>query len=138
MGLAGESYMSGWQRIGVLISVLWFAWIPIYLMINTNNTAGVVYQSCIRSADLAFEPGGFEGDNPGELKTAERRCARSFDNMRMSPGKLMRLLLGREGEETLTVWTVILVPIVLFWLVGGATFATVRWIRRRFASSENT
>jgi hypothetical protein len=123
--------MSGWQRIGVLISVLWFVWIPIYLMINTNNTAGVVYQSCIRSAELAFEPGGFEGDNPGELKTAERRCARSFDNSRMSPGKLMRLLLGREGEETLTVWTVILVPIVLFWLVGTATFATVRWIRRR-------
>jgi hypothetical protein len=130
--------MSGWQRISVLISVLWFVWIPIYLMINTNNTAGVVYQSCIRSADLAFEPGGFEGDNPGELRTAERRCARSFDNSRMSPGKLMRLLLGREGEETLTVWTVILVPILLFWLVGTATFATVRWIRRRFARPENT
>ena len=74
-------------------------------MINTNHTAGVVYESCIRSTDLAFEPGGFEGDNPGELKAAERRCARSFDNMRMSPGKLMRLLLGKEGEETLTVWS---------------------------------
>jgi|PersoiStandDraft_1058852.scaffolds.fasta_scaffold126347_1 hypothetical protein len=130
--------MSGWQRIGVLISVLWFVGMPIYLMVDTNNTAEAVYQSCIRSADLAFEPGGFEGDNPGELKSAERRCARSYNNMRMSPRKLMRLLLGREGEETLTVWTMILVPIVLFWLVGGATFATVRWIRRRLASSENT
>jgi len=130
--------MSGWQRIGVLISVIWFVGMPIYLMVDTNNTAEAVYQSCIRSADLAFEPGGFEGDNPGELKSAERRCARSYNNMRMSPRKLMRLLLGREGEETLTVWTMILVPIVLFWLVGGATFATVRWIRRRLASSENT
>jgi len=137
-GAGGESYMSGWQRIGVLISVLWFVGMPIYLMVDTNNTAEAVYQSCIRSADLAFEPGGFEGDNPGELKSAERRCARSYNNMRMSPRKLMRLLLGREGEETLTVWTMILVPIVLFWLVGGATFATVRWIRRRLASSENT
>ncbi len=130
--------MSGWQRIGVLISVLWFVGIPIYLLVNTNNTAGVVYQSCIRNADLAFQPGGFEGDNPGELKAAERRCTRSFDNMRMSPGKLIRLLLGRESEETLIVWTIILMPIGLFWLVGGATFATVRWIRRRLASSGNT
>lgn len=129
--------MSGWQRIGVLISVLWFVGMPIYVMVDATSTAGVVYQSCIRSADLAFQPGGFEGDNPGELKSAERQCARSYNNMRMSPRKLMRLLLGREGEETLTVWTMILVPIVLFWLVGGATFATVRWVQRRLASSEN-
>lgn len=130
--------MSGWQRIGVLISVLWIVGTPIYLMVDTNNTAEAVYQSCIRSADLAFEPGGFEGDNPGELKVAEQRCARSFYNMRMSPRKLMRLLLGREGEETLIVWTMILGPIILFWLVGGATFTTVRLVRRWFASSGNT
>ena len=130
--------MSGWQRIGVLISVLWFVGMPIYLMVDTTNTAEAVYQSCIRSADLAFQPGGFEGDNPGELKSAERQCARTFYNMRMPPGKLMRLLLGREGQETLIVWTMILVPVILFWVVGGATFATVRWIRRRLASSENT
>jgi hypothetical protein len=135
---AGGSYMSGWQRIGVLISVLWFVGMPIYLMVDTTNTAEVVYQSCIRSADLAFQPGGFEGDNPGELKSAERQCARSFYNTRMPPGKLIRLLLGREGQETLIVWTMILVPIILFWVVGGATFATVRWMRRRLASSENT
>jgi hypothetical protein len=130
--------MSGWQRIGVLISVLWFVGMPIYLMVDTNNTAAAVYQSCIRSADLAFEPGGFEGDNPGELKVAEQRCARSFYNMRMPPRKLMRLLLGMEGEETPIVWAIILGPIILFWLVGGATFATVRWVRRWFASSGDT
>jgi hypothetical protein len=123
--------MNGWQWIGVLTSILWFVGITIYLVVNTNNTATAVYQSCIRSADLAFEPGGFEGDNPGELKTAERRCARSFDRMRMSPKKLIRLLLGRDSDETLTVWMIILVPIAVFWLVGSAAVATTRWIRRR-------
>ena len=123
--------MNGWQWIGVLTSILWFVGITIYLVVNTNNTAAGVYESCTRSADLAFEPGGFEGDNPGELKTAERRCARSFDRMRMSPGKLIRLLLGRDSDETLTVWMIILVPIALFWLVGSTTVATARWIRRR-------
>lgn len=130
--------MRGWQRIGVLISILWLVGMPIYLMVDTNNTAKVVYQSCIRSADLAFEPGGFEGDNPGALQSVEHRCNRSFDDMRMSPAKLMRLLLGREGEEALIVWTIILVPIVLLWLVGGSIFVAVRWVRRGFASSRNT
>jgi hypothetical protein len=78
---------------------------------------------------LAFQPGGFEGENPGELRTAARRCEQSFDNMRMSPAKLTRLFLGRDGDETLTVWAIILIPIVLLWLVGSATFAAVRWIR---------
>src|SRR5262249_25574446 len=101
-----------------------------YLVVDMNSTAKAVYQSCVRSADLAFEPGGFEGNNPDELKVAERRCTRSFYNMRMSPEKLMRLLLGRGGDDTLTVWTIILLPIMLFWIVVGAAVATVRWIRR--------
>lgn len=100
-------------------------------MLDANNIATAVYQSCVRSADLSFQPDGFEGDNPDALKTAERRCDRSFNNMRMSPAKLMRLLLGREGEETLTVWTIMLMPIVVLWLIGGAIFGTVRWIRRK-------
>ena len=130
--------MKGWPGIGVLISVLWLVGVPIYLMVDTNNTAKVIYQSCIRSADLAFEPGRFEGDNPGQLQTAERRCARSFQNTRMSPAKLTRLLLGQEVEDALIVWTIILVPIGLLWLVGGVIFVTAHWIRRTFASSENT
>ena len=39
--------MKGWPGIGVLISVLWLVGVPIYLMVDTNNTAKVVYQSCI-------------------------------------------------------------------------------------------
>jgi hypothetical protein len=50
--------------------------------------------------------------------------------MRMSPEKLMRLLLGRDSDDTLTVWAIILLPIMLFWIVVGAAVATVRWIRR--------
>jgi hypothetical protein len=96
--------MARWRRVGVLVSVLWFIGVPIYLVIDTNSTAKAVYQSCIRSADLAFEPGGFEGSNPDELKVAERRCTRSFYDMRMSPERLLRFLLGRDGDDTLTVW----------------------------------
>jgi hypothetical protein len=130
--------MNGLPGIGVLISVLWLFGAPIYLMVDTNNTAKVIYESCIRSADLAFEPGGFEGDNPGELKTADLRGVRSFVPWGLAPTMLLGLLLGGEGGEALTVWTIILVPIVLLWLVGGVIFVTAHWIRRTFASSENT
>jgi hypothetical protein len=98
-------------------------------VVDTNITAKAVYQSCMRSADLAFQPGGFEGDDPHRLSIAEQRCEQSFDTMRMTPAKLMRLLSGWDGDETLTVWAIMLIPMVLLWLVGSATFAAVRWIR---------
>ena len=122
--------MSAWQRAGAVISALWLIGIPLYLVVDTNSTAKAVYQSCIRSPDLAFEPGGFEKNNPDELKVAERRCARSYYNMRMSPEKLVRLLLGKDGEDTLTVWSIILLPVLFFWILAGAAAATARWIRR--------
>ena len=114
----------------MVVSVLWFIGALVYLVVDTNSTAKAVYQSCIRSADIAFEQCGFEGNNPGELEVAERRCTRSFYSMRMSPEKLMRLLLGRDGDDTLIVWTIILVPIVLFWSVVAAMAVVVRWARR--------
>jgi hypothetical protein len=89
--------LNGWMaasrrgRLGALVY-----WRLIYLVVDTNSTPKAVYQSCSKGADLAFEPGGFEGNNPDELKVAERRCTRSFYSMRMSPEKLMRLLLGRR------------------------------------------
>jgi len=126
--------MKGWQRVGVAVSVLWLIGVPIYLMVDANGIAAAVYQTCIRSADLAFEPGGFEGNNPDELKVAERRCSRTFYSTRTSPEKLMRLLLGKEGDDTLIVWAIILLPIILFWLVAGATVGTIRWIRRTGAA----
>jgi hypothetical protein len=122
--------MSAWQRAGAVISALWLIGIPLYLVVDTNSAAKAVYQSCIRSADLAFEPGGFEKNNPDELKVAERRCARSYYNMRMSLEKLVRLLLGKDGEDTLTVWSIILLPVLFFWILAGAAAATARWIRR--------
>jgi hypothetical protein len=125
-----RSSMHGWQRFGIVLSIFWFVGVLIYLVVDTNITAKAVYQSCMRSADLAFQPGGFEGDNPHRLSTAEQRCEQSFDTMRMTPAKLLRLLVGRDGEETLTIWAIMLVPIAVFWVVGAGGFAAVRWMQR--------
>src|SRR5262249_57203663 len=96
--------MSDWQRLGVLISVLWLVGMPIYLMVDTNNTAGVVYQSCIRSADLAFEAGGFEGDKPGEVKGGGQGGAPTFFNKTILPRKPVGVALVVGGGGTPTLW----------------------------------
>jgi hypothetical protein len=44
--------MSGWQRIGVVISVLWMLAVPTYFVIVNNQGAGAYEKVCLdRAAD---------------------------------------------------------------------------------------
>ncbi len=38
--------LSGWGRLGVVISVLWIIAFPSYLTVDTNNQANEFYQWC--------------------------------------------------------------------------------------------
>ena len=42
--------LSGWQRIGVVISVLWLIASPIYLLVTKNEAANKSYAACIESS----------------------------------------------------------------------------------------
>jgi len=42
--------MSGWQRIGVVISILWLIGVPIYLMVDQKEVEGQGLSELPRSA----------------------------------------------------------------------------------------
>jgi hypothetical protein len=75
------SRLSGWQRIGVVISVLWMVGFPIFLMVDTNRQASEMYQGCLRIAYSEYGPSGYLGDKPVELKATENRCFEPFNRM---------------------------------------------------------
>ena len=109
--------MSGWQRIGVVISVLWLVGLPVYLQWYENERIYNLVLNCIDArlpdADSTFDQAlqfckGVYGPyvTYGDL-------ARAFRDDRVMLGLL-------------------LVPIVLFWTVGGIVLGAVRWVRRGF------
>jgi hypothetical protein len=49
----------------------------------------------------------------------------------MTPTVLAHTLIA-GNTDTVTLWSLMLVPLVIFWLIGGVIFATVRRIRRGF------
>jgi hypothetical protein len=98
----GADAMSGWQRIGVVVSVLWFVGLPVFFMIAANP--GVSPADVIA---LFFGTGkAFECGNP---------CSPSA-----------------RWDMMFVMWTFLLGPIVLLWLVGWIVLGTVRWVRRGF------
>ena len=80
--------MSGWQKIGLAISILWPMGLLLFL--------GVVHSTWKTVLDILFA---------GNL-------------------------------DTLTLWTVMLAPVVVLWSIGIVTAEVVRWIRRRQTTAE--
>ena len=111
--------MSGWQKIAVLVSILWMIGLPIYLMIDSNRRASEFYNVCRKvESNLAFE------------MTAEQQheaCWRSAKFM--TPTVLAQTLIAGNAD-TATLWFFMLAPLVIFWAIGGIILATVRRIWR--------
>jgi len=112
--------MSGWQRIGVVISVLWLIGVPGYLYVETISAGKTIYEQCL------------EKPAPN-LTRAEKHdiCMKSSHDM--TTGWFGHTLIA-GNFDTVALWSVILGPIVILWLVGSIIIATVRWIRRGFAT----
>jgi hypothetical protein len=127
--------MSGWQRIGVVISVLWLVGFPIYLMVSTNQNASVFYSLCRKikyDTASSYRAAGQSDLADATDKGAHEECWKPAGFT--SASKMASDLVAGDAQAAI-LWAFILVPVVLFWLVGGAVFGIVRWIRRGFASS---
>jgi hypothetical protein len=110
--------MSGWQRIGVVISVLWLVGLPVYVLNDNNQRVYNNVLDCITPEKLA---GGATFDQ------VLQRCHAVYGPY-LSWGDLARFF--RDNVEMSTGF--LLGPIILLWLVGWIVLGTVRWVRRGF------
>jgi len=110
--------MSGWQRIGVVISIVWLVGFPIFLFIDANRSHSEVLQHCLKAAPVSREP--------TEREESRQICLRAFEASRETPGKLVQELASDK-----ILWAVMFGPIALLWIVGGVISYVVRWIAQR-------
>ena len=80
--------MSDWQKIGLLVSILWLLGLSIFFVVH-------------------------------------------------STWKTVLNILVAGNLDTLTLWTVMLGPVVILWSIGIVTAEVVRWIRRRQTTAEH-
>jgi hypothetical protein len=118
-----SSAMSGWQRIGVVLSVLWLVGLPVYLMNDTNMRAQDQFIDCKMAQERGLRWG------------TEADCKRAAGFMEWAD--LAQMFRGDPQDIYTTyrargMWVFLLGPVVLLWLVGWIVFGTVRWVRRGF------
>src|SRR3974390_2040574 len=109
--------MSGWQRIGVAISVLWLIGFPIYLVKYSSMSERSLYWQCMNT------------HNPDVTREEQHEnCRKSSRAGALNPKDIADALF--TGNIDITLWSMMLMPIAIFWLVGSIALVTARWIRR--------
>ena len=105
--------LNGWQRIGIVASVVWTIGAPIYLDYSAEQKAWEWFRA---SYELCR-------NNPGnDPNRCREQASRQYD-------LVPRYRLFTDGAN---VALVSLVPIVLGWLLAYALVYLVRWIRAGF------
>jgi hypothetical protein len=128
--------MSGWQRIGVVISVLWLIASATYFIATKNEAASESYAACIESSRMTgtrLREIGKHDEADAWERHSNDWCLRAAGYM--SPVGLAHALL--EGSyDSAVLWGFLLGPIALLWLVGSLVIGTVRWLSSGLRSIE--
>jgi hypothetical protein len=114
--------MSGLQRIGVVISVLWIVGLvggEYFSIANYNSRESAEYGEC-RSNALSEK-------NPSQRQAHEQSCDRMHNTASVSFGDD----LSRAANDP-WIWFILFAPIAALWIVVG----TLRWIGRGFRARE--
>jgi hypothetical protein len=112
--------VSGPQKIGALVSVLWLIGLPTYLAVDSNRRASDFYNWCrTLGADVS----------PERRAEQHEACWRSA---RFITPSVMAQTLVAGSADTVTLWSLMVGPVVVLWVIGGIGFTTVRWMRREF------
>jgi hypothetical protein len=115
--------MSGWQRIGLVLSIVWVLILPIWLVRDNNSRAEEDMEVCVKYAVM---------NNTGDRENARiAECGEAYSRSLTTLPRLMTEFLT-AGPDRLVFWSITLVPIVALWIIGSIVIGTLRWIGRGF------
>ncbi len=118
--------MSGWQRLGVVLSVLWIVACPVLLVVSQNVSAEHSSQDCMKLADKIYQGDG-SSTASDRFEKMINDCGRTYLASTTDYSKMF----GDENGKKLLMYAVG-VPIVTLWVVGGLLIGTIRWVARGF------
>jgi hypothetical protein len=122
--------MNGWNRLFVVVAVVWALVAPFWLVAENNKPAERIYSMC---TDTAYHLYG--SSDSGKLDMDRYRaegaiCMERFmhGNLISWPGTLTAMVGLGDWKLGAIAWGFILIPLALVWLVIWAAARIVIWI----------
>ena len=101
----------------MVISVLWLIGFPLYLVKYSSMSERALYWQCMNT------------HNPDLTREEQHEnCRKSFRAEALTPKGIADALF--TGSFDIALWSMMLVPVAIFWMAGSIVLVTARWIRR--------
>jgi hypothetical protein len=128
--------LNGWQRIGVVISILWALGAGIYERKSTVEYSYQFYSNsleyCRSAAKRAQE---YEGLVSRDVLAASKAWENSYWDCNKQSLETADKIRGFNSNAVLSVLAVSLLPIVFGWLLALLSIKIFRWIRVGFGTN---
>ena len=119
--------MSGWQRLGIVLSLLWAVAGPLWLLIDTNARASRDFENCLR---LVSSVADNYADADGRERAYNRMSDRCQHTYLLSTTSLPKMIADEDSKKALAL--VVFGPLAALWLLGSIVVGSCRWISRGF------
>jgi hypothetical protein len=125
----GTVGMNGWNRLFVVVAVLWAVAAPFWLMAEENRPVEQIFSLC---SDAAYQRYG-SSDSPkldmDKYRVERDRCIDAWIRDHTGLYKVLGAMIGL-GDWRLgaAAWGFILIPLVLLWIVGWGPGRVALWV----------
>jgi len=130
---AARSHMNGWNRLFVVVAVVWALAAPFLLAAVNNAPVERMYSFC---TDVAYEIYGSSSSAKLDLdrhRAEVEKCSKAFVRDFLSVPGLFGAMIGvGDWKSGIAMWGFILIPLALLWIVGWGVGRLVLWVATGF------
>jgi hypothetical protein len=125
--------MNGWNRVFVVIAVVWTLVAPFLFVTESNEPAQRIETAC---SDFAYQLYGSSSSGKLDMdryRAEEAKCLETFvRNIISLPSTLGAMIGAGDWKLGGLAWGFILIPLALLWIVGWSVGSVVVWIAAGF------
>lgn len=121
--------MNGWNRVFVVVAVVWTLVAPFLLVTESNKPAEGIETACSHAAYELYGSSSSRKLDMDRYRAEEAKCLETFaHNIITLPGTLGAMFGAGDWKLGAVAWGFILIPLALLWIVGWGLGRIVLWI----------
>jgi hypothetical protein len=125
--------MSGWNRLFIVVAVVWALVAPFLLVAESNKPAERMFSMC---SDLAYQLYGSSSSSKLDMdkyRAEVAKCSETLVSGLISvPGTFGAMIGAGDWKLGAVAWGFILIPLALLWIVAWSLGRIVHWVAAGF------